>query len=319
MRKLFALESGLEILLHILTSKTSSQFKQQALLFDSIGILRLAPLIEAFDIVDADKKTFSNSLIELKWLIDKGIIFEPVLPSGKLETLLATTLGNSYATNYREVDNEIKKLIDKREKTSNIESEFSNLFAPMVTKDSIVLRLLSATMDKNDNLPIITTLFETGYSYELTNAKKRDVIRVVLNKLPLPDNMTPWEKIIDYRDDPDNQKNLLGLRRWIRKISTKELSKAEIEDEIEWQINEFQRHMKYHKIKANTETLEVLVKAPLEIIENLVKLKLSKLPEPFFAVQKRKLMLMEAEMNNPSKELAYIIKSREAFSLKNSF
>ena len=103
------------------------------------------------------------------------------------------------------------------------------------------------------------------------------------------------------------------MRRWIRKISTDELSKAEIEEEIEWLINEFHKHMKYHKIKADTETIEVLVKAPLEIIENLVKLKLSKIPEPFFALKKRQLMLMEAEINAPSKEMAYIIKTRETF------
>jgi hypothetical protein len=71
--------------------------------------------------------------------------------------------------------------------------------------------------------------------------------------------------------------------------------------------------MKYHKIKANTETLEILVKTPLEIIENLVKLKLSKLTDPFFALKKKQLMLMEAEINAPGKELAYIIKSRETF------
>jgi hypothetical protein len=109
------------------------------------------------------------------------------------------------------------------------------------------------------------------------------------------------------------KKNLLALRRWIRKISTEEMSKAEIEEEIEWLINEFQAHIKYHKIKATTETLEALVKAPLEIIEGLVKLKLSKIPEPFFALKKRQLMLMEAELNAPGKELSYIIKTREAF------
>src|SRR5690606_17726888 len=111
----------------------------------------------------------------------------------------------------------------------------------------------------------------------------------------------------------ENQKNLLNLRRWIRKISSENLPSTEIEEEIEWLINEFQTHMKFHKMKANTETLEVIVKTPLEIIENLVKLKLSKLPEPLFALKKRQITLIEAELNAPGRELAYIIKSKDAF------
>lgn len=315
MSKLFALESGLEILLDILTLESLSQFKQQALLFDSIGILRLNSLIETFESAgtNSEDKIISNSLAELKWLNENGIVFEPVMPSGKLETLLTTTLGKRYAAEYHEANNEFMRLSNRRKKAHRTKQEFNNVFMAAAKKDKTILRLLSAKMNESDNFPTITTLSETDFDYEIPTAQKREVIRVVVNKLPLPDNMTPWEKIIDYRNNPDNQNNLLGLRQWIRKISSEELSKAEIEDEIEWRINEFQRHMKYHKIKANTETVEVLVKAPLEIIENLVKLKLSKIPEPFFAVKKRQLMLMEAEMNAPGKELAYIIKSREAF------
>ena len=71
--------------------------------------------------------------------------------------------------------------------------------------------------------------------------------------------------------------------------------------------------MKIHKMKANTETLEVMVKAPLEIVENLIKLKFSKIPEPLFALKKRQINLMEAELNAPGREMAYIIKARDTF------
>jgi hypothetical protein len=71
--------------------------------------------------------------------------------------------------------------------------------------------------------------------------------------------------------------------------------------------------MKVHKMKTNTETLEVIVKAPLEIIEDLVKLKFSKIPEPFFAIKKRQINLMEIELNAPGREISYIIKTQEAF------
>lgn len=314
MSKLFALQSGFEVFLDILLSNFSSQFKQQALLFDSIGIPNLATFINAFESINVNTNDiFSSSLIELKWLIHNGIVFEPSVPSQELQALLMSTLGTKYAKEYSEVDKEILRLTKRRKKAARSEQEINNIFLTMAKKDAIVLRLLSAQMGKDDNPPAIAALSETDYTYEIPNSKKREVIQVVITKLPIPDNTVPWEKIIDYRNDSDNQGNLLGLRRWIKKISTEELSKAEIEDEIDWRINEFQKHMKYHKIKANTETLEILVKAPLEIIENLIKVKLSKIPDPFFVLKKRQLMLMEAEINAPDKELAYIIKTRETF------
>lgn len=66
-------------------------------------------------------------------------------------------------------------------------------------------------------------------------------------------------------------------------------------------------------MKANTETVEVLVKFLPETIENLIKLRFSKLPEPLFVFKKRQINLMEAELNAPGKEMAYIIKTRDTF------
>jgi hypothetical protein len=94
-------------------------------------------------------------------------------------------------------------------------------------------------------------------------------------------------------------------------------SAIEIEEEIEFLIHEFNRHMKLHKLKANTTTLETMIKAPLEILEDLVKLKFSKIPEPFFAIKKRQILLMEAEINAPGREISYLIKTNDIFSNKD--
>jgi hypothetical protein len=311
MSQLFALESSLMTIIDVLKTQLSSRLKQQALIFDSIGIVDLDILLEFFNTRDTHSdERFTVSRMELEWLKENGIVFEPLIPPGNLQTLLTTTVGKRYATKYLEADNELSKLLNKRKLRRP--SDLDDIVMAIATQESVILRLLSATIER-DNSSIATTLSETDYTHPIPYAERTAVIQVVVRKLPLPDNTTPWEKIIDYRSDAANQKNLLGLRRWIRKISTEELSKAEIEDEIEWRINEFQEHMKYHKIRANTEALEVLVKAPLEIIESLVKLKFSKIPEPFFALKKKQLRLMEAEINAPNKELAYIINSRETF------
>lgn len=308
MSKLFALRSAFEDLVNIFKLDYSPQIKQQALLFDHIGILGLSIYIPAVEqvLTDDQKKKISQHIMELEWLTQNGITFDPILSPTDFERLL-TMFEQDYATEYHKADDLIKKWGKSKKR------DLGAFFEATARKDSIFLRLLSMAMDKNEDYTTVTTLPEVDYIQELPNSKKRDVIQVVIKNLPLPDTSTPWEQIIDFRNNSENQENLLALRRWISKISSENIKLAEVQEELEWLINEFQSHMKFHKMKANTETLEVLVKAPLEIIEDLMRLKLSKIPEPFFAVKKRELMLMEAEMIAPGKELAYIIKSREAF------
>lgn len=336
MSKLIALRSGLDKgMFNDLPKVFSSHLKQQALLFDQVGILNLENNIN-FSIAtlfDSLGKETGSLKSELEWLMENQIIFEPSIHQIQKE-VLGTESGESLYLKLMEKVDKFKELADKPEKVTltpediingkglediDIDDFIEDIEDAVTFQksqheiESIILRLIALGLERTEKITTVTTLPYEDYTRQMPKFGRSDVVQIVIDKLPLPDDMTAWEQIIDYREDPENQKNILALRRWIRKISSEELAKAELEEEIEWLINEFQEHMKYHKIKANAETLEVLVKAPLEIIEDLVKLKWSKIPEPFFAVKKRQLMLMEAEMNAPGKELAYIIKSREAF------
>ncbi|WKZ41734.1 MAG: hypothetical protein QY328_06750 [Anaerolineales bacterium] len=259
---------------------------------------------------DDQKKKILQHILDIEWLIEKRIIFDPILSHDDFEKLFSI-FGQDQLSEYQDADNTIKNW--KKNRKSNRIRELSSYFEAELRKDAIFLRVLSIGMNKNADYSTVTTLPESDYTLELPNSRKADIVRLVINNLPLPNTSTSWEQIIDFRSDPENQKSLLALRRWISKISRENIPFAEIQEEVKWLVNEFQRHMKFHKMKANTETLEVLVKVPFEIVENLLKLKLSKIPEPFFAIKKRQLMLMEAEINAPGKELTYIIKSRETF------
>ena len=148
---------------------------------------------------------------------------------------------------------------------------------------------------------------------KLPQSHKNHVMQIVMKNLPLPDNMTPWEQIVDYKNDPQSQKNLLALKMWIKKISSDKQTAQEIQEEIEWLMNEFEKNMQLHKMKSNVETVETIVKIPLDLLENVVKLKFSKLLEPIFSIKKRQISLLEAEMNAPGREIAYVLKARDVF------
>ncbi|MEH2477633.1 hypothetical protein V1282_000990 [Nitrobacteraceae bacterium AZCC 2146] len=60
-------------------------------------------------------------------------------------------------------------------------------------------------------------------------AATSDVIQVVLNKIPLPDENTPWEAVLDFRSDPKTKHYLNGLRLWMAELTKSNLSKIELE------------------------------------------------------------------------------------------
>lgn len=303
MSKLIALRSGFnDEYSHRWVKNYSSQLKQQALLFDQIGILGLSSMNEFLDmwqsqIINLD--SLGTLVSELRWLEENNIVFEANIqeelkPKAHVKI---TDIEKLFET--QEV---IAKKFDKNEYGDD-------LTKLIIEHDAIILRLMSQVMEATKEINVVTTLPYTEYTRELPNSSKSDIAQVVIKKLPLPSNETPWEQLIDYRNDAKTQKSLLDLRRWIRKISTENLAPHEIEEEIEWLINEFENHMKLHKMKENTEAVEVITKAPLEFLE----LKFSKIIEPLFAIKKRKINLLEAEMNAPGREMSYIIKTRDAF------
>ncbi len=183
---------------------------------------------------------------------------------------------------------------------------------------SILIRLSALKMEsENKKASFIPLLSLPDYYSEIPASRKNDVVEIVINKLPLPSATTPWEAILDYRNDNETRKSLRALRNWMRNIASKDLPAREIEDELESLMDEFDNHMKLHKLKADTEVLQTLVKAPLGLIENLLRVKPTQIIEPLFAFRKRRISLMEAEINAPGKEIAYIVKANETFYDEN--
>lgn len=315
MSKLIALRSGFsDSFSDVWKSDFSSQLKQQALLFDQIGIFHLRQahkIIEAFNSASERKSghVLSSINLELNWLEENGVIFELTAQ----EEITKQAAGYIFKLNPSQKEQVVSDLFLKLVQMEQINiadyEDMTKKVDLIKERDAIFLRLIALVMETTKGVMAVTTLPYTEYTRELSNSQKSDVAQIVISKLPLPNNETPWEQIIDYRNDSENQKNLLNLRRWIRKISSENLPPAEIEEELEWLMNEFQNHMKFHKMKANTETLEVIAKAPLELLE----LQFSKITEPLFALKKRQINLMEAELNAPGREMSYIIKTGDTF------
>jgi hypothetical protein len=156
---------------------------------------------------------------------------------------------------------------------------------------------------------------------EKTRSNKDEVMEIVINAMPIPDDTTPWEQIIEFRNDPDSQSKFLTLKNWINEVARMKLEANEVEDKLKALINDYTNHMKVHKIKTKLDTLKTIVLTEAGLITSGWLTGLGALPgvvgmviTPLYSMKQRQVALLEEEQKAPGREIAYIIKSRESFS-----
>lgn len=194
-----------------------------------------------------------------------------------------------------------------RERAATDGLKESVLMASMLSTRALSLELQET--DGLDTLPILPIQIANSQS----TFDKNDVAQIVINSLPVPSDTTPWEKIIDYRKDPDSRNKFLDLRNWMNEMVRGELSRIEIEQKLEYLISQYQRHMRLHKMKTEAGTLETIVVSSAEILEDLVKFKWGKMAKTLFSFKQRQVNLLEGELKSPGNEVAYIIKAQVYF------
>lgn len=150
-------------------------------------------------------------------------------------------------------------------------------------------------------------LLDNGLENSEKNGSK--VLEVVLSKLPVPDENVSWQQIIDYRSDPDSIACFTALRVWMQDISRQDYTRHEISERIDHLLYEYEKHLKFHKLKYSHSGMRIFVTAAADIVENIVKLNFGKIADNIFSLNEKKLELYEAEMQAPGREIAYISKA----------
>jgi hypothetical protein len=75
----------------------------------------------------------------------------------------------------------------------------------------------------------------------------------------------------------------------------------------------YEKHMKVHRMKTNRSTFQTVVTTSASLLEDLAKFKWGEAAKLLFSFSERKVQLMEAEMNAPGSEVAYLIKAKKEF------
>ena len=160
--------------------------------------------------------------------------------------------------------------------------------------------------------------FEPEYTLPIEIPKVNHINcgQVLLNYFPTPDVNTPWERIIEFREDPDTKFRFALFRNWINKINRQNASMEEFVDEYETLVYEYSQYMKMHEMKINPGVLETIFVAGSEFVENIIKLNFGKIAKQFFMFKQRKIDLFESESKAPGREVSYVLKVQKLLSPK---
>jgi len=161
-----------------------------------------------------------------------------------------------------------------------------------------------------DAFPVLTTpLVEAE-----TNVKARSAaIKFTLNALPTPDETVSLEQIVEFRSDPDSTSKFLALRNWINEIGRTGMCEIEIEQKLEFLLDDYAKHMQLHRMKISSGKLETILTTTAEVIGNLATFNLGKATKAVFEYKKQKVALLEGERTSPGREIAYLFKAKEKF------
>jgi hypothetical protein len=307
-----------------------SSLKQRLLFFDRIGVASLETMIEDLRAFNSDQ---ANSYVnDLEFLQSKNVVFEmfpwfkPAGVSFRVngERCLDDRLA-MYIVKYHQ-HMEKKKKARLRRLTAK---EHRMLFGISVY---FVARVSAYRMQHSEGLETSVVRSEPLILPHQINQIKRlpkipgqpelvvpksvlstDVVDVVLDKLPMPSEDTPWEAILDFKADAEAQGYLQGLKVWMGEIARQKLTANEAREKLEWLLFQHQKHMKAHKLSYRWGILGGTFVAAAEILGGLPVVKWVKAAGAAVSIVERRQELMKAELANPAKEISYIVKAQEQF------
>jgi hypothetical protein len=175
----------------------SKSLKRQALLFDQIGVPTIdLNVVSGFDEVD--------------WLREIGIVRDvPALFLGNDPPAMHAYLDAVATETGNPID--IESIPEQLLATEVMSRVFTAQTAGLHALDAVLSRLYCTglRLDGINAFRILETRRQIGNVFP---SGTTPVLEVVLKSMPIPDDQTPWQDIIEFRDDPDSTRRLRGLR-----------------------------------------------------------------------------------------------------------
>ena len=275
----------------------SQILKREAIILDKMAVLYLDDVFKDNTISDDTKN-------DLSWLQESGYLYEKRTPEKTTKQLSEEFYW------YKDYADELYEVLTKTHphvKTNDIKL----LFSSAIIMTQLDTRALCFYLREVEHLD--ATYSFSHFCNPLLDLEPQDVLSITIKHLPIIDETVPWEQIIYFKSDPDSRSKFLALRNWIGEVSKNKLTPVETKQKLEYLLDQYQQHMKLHKMKTNAGVLQTFIIATAEVLGDLVSFKWGKAAEALFSLKNRKAALLEGELKAPGNEVAYIIKAQESF------
>jgi len=269
-------------------------------LLASIQYLENENVLEKFEFTEVERKESSN----------RGIKGDPGIINFQEEFIDYAQYKKQYVSNHPEEIQKINFTLQQGKVKLNdadVQNKINAMLESQNQLGTYSCRLIS--MSKNllnsdkQYIPIIKT---NDFWNENIKSKKVDTISMVLGEIPVPKDNVPYDEILDFRKSTDSQLKYGRLISWINKIAKGSLTQNEIEEELIHLMNEYKNSHKLLSKEYTTAQLDATLSLPLEIIENIIKIKWSKLPSSFLKFRQNKTNFLIKETKAVGKEISYI-------------
>lgn len=249
----------------------------------------------------------------------------------KVEPILVAALGGSLASLFSYVLSAGGRWVEEvlGARSTLLISELEAMRFSTSDKTTAVTQDLLAKLTNSGHLLQLQTvvdlicdrLRESGYSEEellrepVANPPRvrNSVISVVLEEFPVPDDSVPWEQILDFKRDENTRSQVVRLRKWMRSLGVGERNPIELREELEYALESYKEHIRFHRLKTQQGTVETILSASADVAANLVKFQWTEAARSLLRFRQRKITLLEAERAAPCRDVAYILRAQEEF------
>jgi hypothetical protein len=178
------------------------------------------------------------------------------------------------------------------------------------TKDEYLARAMSIQLRLTKNLDAYPVLNGGLPSASDNQVNYSDVVTIVLNSFPTPEDSVSWEQIHEYRADASSRSKFQELRSWMRRVSNGGLGYHEFEEELHWLMDQYEKHLRLHNMKTNALRLGVLLLVGAGFADN----KAGPIASALASYLIGRVTLYQDEQRAAGKEIAYISDARRRFS-----
>lgn len=299
--------------------KTS--FKQLSLLFDSIYVDQKDLVFGRWDIEMSKLKTTEEKriiLAEVDWLMEKNILKTYFLPRGKQGKTISDPL---LLNDIEKLDETIRENVIHLPEADMKETKPGDFRLAGVLKidnqtlfnvEDIRTRIGAAYLGSENPLIEFIPIVSSFGSY-IKRSSKDLATHVILDSIPVPDPITSWEELIDFRNDEDMKRKYYALINWVNDIAKADLPLHVVVDKYNQLYSEYLHQYKLHKIGSKLTKIEILISYGSEVISSLLQKGLVSAFKGVVNVSQKHVALLKDEKNIQGRELSYLLKVKERF------